>query len=104
VPLPLTVPTDTLRYVVLFLHGSFALPLRRRSLIVMTITFLRLTRVREILLIIMLHVVDRITMCLLDPLLLLNAHGNELLNSPAFRLGVVVNIKSLKFLGQGRHD
>jgi hypothetical protein len=40
-------PTDTLRHVVLFLHGSFAL--ERRSLIVMRIAFLRLRRDREIL-------------------------------------------------------
>jgi hypothetical protein len=85
--------------VVLFLHGSFALPLGRRSLIIMRITFLSLRRVREILLLIMLHVVDRITMRLLNPLLLLNAHGDELLNSSAFSLGVVINLKSLKFLG-----
>jgi hypothetical protein len=98
------VPTDTLRHVVVFLHGSFALPLGGRSLIVMRITFLRLRRVREILLIIMLHMVDRITTRLLNPLLLLNAHDDELLNSPAFRLGVIVNLKSLKFLGQGRHN
>jgi hypothetical protein len=96
------VPTDTLRHVVMFLHGSFAL--RRRSLIVMRIDFLRLRRVREILLLIMLHVVDRMTTRLLNPLLLLNAHSNELLNSLTFRLGVVVNLKRLKFLGQGRHD
>jgi hypothetical protein len=88
------VPTDTLRHVVLFFHGSFALPLGRR-LIVIRITFLRLMRVREILIIIMVHMVDRITMRLLNHLLLLNAHGNELFNSPAFRLGVVFNLKSL---------
>jgi hypothetical protein len=93
----LIVPTDTLRCVILFLHGSFTLPLGRRSLRVMRITFLRLRRVREILLI-MLHVVDRITMRLLNPLLLLNAHGDELFNSPAFRLGVVINLKGIKFL------
>jgi hypothetical protein len=92
------VPTDSLRHVVMFFHESFALPLRI-SFIVMRIIFLRLKRVREILLI-MLHVVDRITMRLLNPLLLLNAHGNELLNSPAFRLRVVVTLKSLKFLRQ----
>jgi hypothetical protein len=75
----LLVRTDTLRHVVLFLHGIFALLLGRRSLIVMRITFLRPRRVREILLIILLHVVDRIITRLLNPLLL-NAHGNELLN------------------------
>jgi hypothetical protein len=75
----LLVRTDTLRHVVLFLHGIFALLLGRRSIIVMRITFLRPRRVREILIII-LHVVDRIIMRLLNPLLL-NAHGNELLNS-----------------------
>jgi hypothetical protein len=57
----LTVPTDTFRHVVMFLHGSFALPLRRRSLMVMRITSLRLRGVGEILLLIMLHVVDKIT-------------------------------------------
>jgi hypothetical protein len=61
VSLLFAMPTNTLRHVVLFLHESFALPLGRRSLIVMRITFLRLRRVREILLLIMLHVVDRIT-------------------------------------------
>jgi hypothetical protein len=85
-----TMPTDTLRHVVLFLHGSFALPLGRRSLISMRITFLRLRRVRKNLLLIMLHVVDRIT--------------TRLLNFSTFRLGVVVNLKSLKLLGQGRHN
>jgi hypothetical protein len=40
------VPTDTLRHVLLFLHGSLAF--RRRGLRIMRITFLR--RVREILL------------------------------------------------------
>jgi hypothetical protein len=60
----------------MFLHGSFSLG--RRSLIVMKMTFLRLRGVGEILL--MLHVVDRITTRILNPLLLLNAHGNELLN------------------------
>jgi hypothetical protein len=82
----------------MFLHGSFALPLGRRSLRVMGITFLRLGRVREIFLLIVLHMVDRITMQLLDPFLLLKAHSNELLNTLAFRLGVIVNLKSLKFL------
>jgi hypothetical protein len=61
VSLLFAVPTDTLRHVVLFLHGSFSVPLGRRSLIIMRITFLRLGGVREILRIIMLHVVDRIT-------------------------------------------
>jgi hypothetical protein len=61
VSLLLTVPTNTLRHVVLFLHGSFALPLGRRSLRVMRITFLRLRKVREILPIIVLRVVDKIT-------------------------------------------
>jgi hypothetical protein len=98
------VPTDTLRHVVLFFYGSFALPLGRRSLRVMRITFLRLRRVRKILLIIMLHVVDRITTRLLNPLLLMYAHDDEFFNSLAFRLGVIVNLKSLKFLGQGRHN
>jgi hypothetical protein len=86
----------------MLLHGSFALPLRRRrSIIVIRITFFRLRRVREILLIIMLHVVDRITTRLLNLLLLLlNAHGNELLNFPDFRLGVVVNLKTLNSLGK----
>jgi hypothetical protein len=104
VSLLFTVPTDTLSHVVLFLHGSFALPLGRRSLMIMIITFLRLRGVGEILLIIMLHVVDKITTRILNSLLFLNAHSNELLNSPVFRLGVIVNLKSLKFLGQGRHD
>jgi hypothetical protein len=104
VSLLFVVPIDTLRHVVLFLHGSFALPLGRRSLIVMRIIFLRLRRVREILIIIILRVVDRISTRLLNLLLLLNAHGDELLNSSAFRLGVVVNLKSLKFLRQGRHN
>jgi hypothetical protein len=98
VSLLFAMPTDTLRHVILFLHGSFVSPLGRRSLIVMRITFLRLWRVREILLLIMLHVVDKITMRLFNPLLLLNTHDDELLNSPAFRLGVVVNLKGLKFL------
>jgi hypothetical protein len=57
----LTVLTNTLRHVILFLHRSFALPFGRRGLRIMRITFLRLRRVRKILLIIMLHVVDRIT-------------------------------------------
>jgi hypothetical protein len=61
VSLLLTVPTNTLRHVVLFLHGSFVLPLGRRSLRVMRITFLRLRKVREILPIIVLRVVDKIT-------------------------------------------
>jgi hypothetical protein len=100
----LTVPTDTLSHVVLFLYGSFALPLRRRSLMVMRITSLRLRGVGEILLLIMLHVIDKITTCILNSLLLLNSHSNELFNSLVFRLGVVVNLKSLKFFGQGRHD
>jgi hypothetical protein len=90
------VPTDTLRRVVLFLHGSLAFG--RRGLTIMRITFLRLRTVREILIIIMLHLVNRITMHLLNPLLLLNAHGDELLNSSTFRLGVVVNLKGLKLL------
>jgi hypothetical protein len=64
----------------------------------MRIIFLGLMRVREILLIIMLHVVDRITTRLLNPLILLNTYDNELLNSLAFRLGVVVNLIGLKFL------
>jgi hypothetical protein len=59
--------------VVLFLHGSFALPLKRRSLMVMIITSLRLRRVREILLLIMLHMVDKIITHILNSLLLLNA-------------------------------
>jgi hypothetical protein len=59
VPLLLTVLTDTLRGVVLFRHGSLAFG--RRGLIIMRIIFLGQMRVREILLIIMLHVVDRIT-------------------------------------------
>jgi hypothetical protein len=88
---------------VMFLHGSFALPLRRRSLMVVRIASLRLRGVGEILLI-MLHMVDKITTCILNSLLLLNAHSNELLNSSVFRLGVVVNLKSLKFHRQGRHD
>jgi hypothetical protein len=70
----------------------------------MRITSLRLRGVGEILLIIMLHVVDKITTRILNSLILLHAHSNELLNSPVFRLGVIVNLKSLKFLGQGRHD
>jgi predicted component of type VI protein secretion system len=98
------VPTDTFRHVVMFLHESFALPLRRISLMVTRITSLRLRGVREILLLIMLHMVDKITMRILNYLLLLNAHSNELFNSLVFRLGVVVNLKGLKFLGQGRHD
>jgi hypothetical protein len=104
VSLLLTVPTDTLRNVVLFLNGSFTLPLRRRSLMIMRITFLRLRGVGEILLLLMLHVGDEITTCILNSLLLLNAYSNELLNSLVFRLGVVFNLKSLKFLGQARHD
>jgi hypothetical protein len=104
VSLLFAVATDALRHVVLFLHGSFILPLGRRSLIIMRMTFLRLRRVREILLIIMFHVVNRITTRLLNPLLLLNTHDNKLLNSSAFRLGVVVNLKSLKFLRQGRYN
>jgi hypothetical protein len=69
VSLLLTGPTDTFRHVVLFLYGSFALPLRRRSLMVMRITSLRQRGVGEILLII-LHMVDRITTCILNSLLL----------------------------------
>jgi hypothetical protein len=99
VSLLLTVPTDTLRHVVLFLHGSFALPLRRRSLMIMRITSFRLRGVGEIFLLIMLHVIDKITTRILNSLLLLNAHSNELLNTPVFRLGVVVNLKGLKLLG-----
>jgi hypothetical protein len=87
----------------MFLHGSFVLPIGK-SLIVMRITFFRLRRVREILLIITFHVVDRIITRLLNPLLLLNTHGDELLNSLAFKLGVVVNLKCLKFLRQGRYN
>jgi hypothetical protein len=68
----------------------------------MRITSLRLRGVGKILLLIMLHMVDKITTCILNSLLL-NAHSNELLNFPIFRLGVVVNLKGLKFLGQGRH-
>jgi hypothetical protein len=71
---------------------------------VMRITSLKLRGVGEILLLIMLHVVDKLTTHILNSPLLLNAHSNELLNSSVFRLGVVVNLKSLKFLGQGRHD
>jgi hypothetical protein len=97
----LTVATNTLRHVILFLHRSFALG--RRSLIVMKMTFLILRGVEEILLIIMFHVVDKITTCILNSLLL-NAHDNELLNSLVFRMRVVVNLKSLRFLGQGRHN
>jgi hypothetical protein len=48
-------------------------------------------------------VVDKITTCILNSLLL-NAHDNELLNSLVFRMRVVVNLKSLRFLGQGRHN
>jgi hypothetical protein len=70
----------------------------------MRITFFGLRGVGEILLLIMLHVVDRITMCILNSLLLLNAHSNELLNSSVFRLRVIGNLKSLKFVGQERHD
>jgi hypothetical protein len=33
VALLLTVPTNTLRHVVLFLHGSFALPLKEEALL-----------------------------------------------------------------------
>jgi hypothetical protein len=88
---------------VMFLHGSFALPLRRISLMVMRITSLRLRGVGEILLI-MLHMVDKITTCILNSLLLMNAQSNEFLNSSVFRLRVVVNLKILKFLGQGRHE
>jgi hypothetical protein len=88
----------------MFLHGSFALPLRRRGLMIMIITFLRLKGVGEILLLIMLHMVDKITTHILNSLLLLNTHSNELLNSLVFRLRVVVNLKSLKFHGQGRHN
>jgi hypothetical protein len=99
VSLLLSVPTDTLRHVVLFLHGSFALPLRRRSLMIMRITSFRLRGVGEIFLLIMLHVIDKITTRILNSLLLLNAHSNELLNTPVFRLGVVVNLKGLKLLG-----
>jgi hypothetical protein len=46
----------------MFLHGSFVLLLGRRGLRIMRITFLRLRRVREILLHMVLHVVDGITM------------------------------------------
>jgi hypothetical protein len=100
VSLLLTLPTDILSHVILFLHGSFALPLRRRSLIIMRITSFGLRGVGEIfLLLIMLHVVDKITTRILNSLLLLNAHSNELLNTPVFRLGVVVNLKGFKFLG-----
>jgi hypothetical protein len=81
VSLLLTVHTDTLRHVVLLLHGSFALPLRRRSLMIMRITSLRLKELEKILLLIMLHVVDKINMRILNSLLLLNTHSNELLNS-----------------------
>jgi hypothetical protein len=97
-------PTDTLRHVVLFLHGSFALPLRRRRLMVMRITFFGLRGVGEILLLIMLHVVDKITTRIINSLLLLNAHSSELINSSVFRLRVIGNLKSLKFLRQERHD
>jgi hypothetical protein len=83
----------------MFLHESLALPLRRRSIMVMRITFLRLRGVGEILLLIMLHMIDKIIMHILNSLLLLNAHSNELLNFSVFRLRVVVNLKSLKFLG-----
>jgi hypothetical protein len=103
VSLLLTVPTYTFRHVVLFLHGSFALPLKR-SLMVMRITSLRLRGVGENLLLIMLHMVDKIITRILNSLLLLNAHSNELLNFSVFRLRVVVNLKGLKFLGQGRQD
>jgi hypothetical protein len=48
----------------------------------------------------MLHMVDKITTCILNSLLLMNAHSNELLNSSVFRLGVVVNLKILKFLAR----
>jgi hypothetical protein len=61
VSLFLTVPINTLRHVILFFHGSFALPFGRRGLRIMRLTFLRLRSVREILLLIVLHVVDRIT-------------------------------------------
>jgi hypothetical protein len=62
VSLFLTMPTNTLRHVILFLHGSFALLLGRRGLKILRITFLRLRKVREILLLMVLHVVDRITL------------------------------------------
>jgi hypothetical protein len=104
VSLLLTVPTDTLRHVVMFLHGSFVLALRRRSLMIMRITSFKLREVGEILLLIMLHVIDKISTRILNSLLLLNAHSNDLLNSSVFRVGVVVNLKSLKFLGQEKHD
>jgi hypothetical protein len=70
--------------------------LGRRGLRIMRIILLRLRRVRVILLLMVLQVVDRITTCLLNPLLLLDTHSYELLNASAFRLGVVVHLKSLK--------
>jgi hypothetical protein len=66
---------------------------------IMRITSFRQRGVGEIFLLIMLHMVDKITTRILNSLLLLNAHSNELLNSSVFRLGVVVNLKGLKFLG-----
>jgi hypothetical protein len=66
----------------------------------MRIILLRLRRARVILLLMVLHVVARITTCILNPLLLLNTHSYELLNTPAFRLGVIVNLKSLRLLRQ----
>jgi hypothetical protein len=62
VSLFLAMPTNTLRHVIMFLHGSFALPHRRRSLRIMIITFVRLRRVEVILLLMVLHMVDRIIM------------------------------------------
>jgi hypothetical protein len=93
-------PINTLRHGILFLHGRFTLCLGRRGLRIMRITLLRLRRVRVILLLMVLHVVGGITTCLLNLLLLLNTHSYELLNTPAFRLGVVVNLKNLKLLRQ----
>jgi hypothetical protein len=79
--------------------GALPCPLRRRSLIIMRIPSFGLRGVGEIFLLIMLHVVDKITTHILNSLILLNAHSNELLNTPVFRLGIVVNLKGLKFLG-----
>jgi hypothetical protein len=96
--------TDNFKHMVLFLYGSFVLLLKRRNLMVMRITFSRLREIGEILFIIMLHELDKITAHIFNFLLLLNAHSNKLLNFSVFMLRVVVNLKSLKFLGQGMHD
>jgi hypothetical protein len=104
VSLLLTMSTDNFKHMVLFLYGSFVLLLKRRNLMVMRITFSRLREIGEILLIIMLHELDKITAHIFNFLLLLNAHSNKLLNFSVFMLRVVVNLKSLKFLGQGMHD